>query len=469
MTDTPPPGTSRPGLALAALGASSFIITLDATALHVALPTIAHDLGASLTGLQWIANAYTLVFAGVLLTAGALADRLGARRVFFGALVFFVGASALCGLATSAAGLIVFRAFQGLGAAAIIPSSMALLVHANPDPRRRARALGIWSAISATALVAGPLLGGLLVGTVGWRPIFLLNLPVGLAALAAATISVGAPLPRPRAFDPAGQGLGIVALVGLVFAATEGRALGWTSPWVLGAATLGLCAALAFLRVERRHPDPMLPPELFASRPFSAAVATAFLYNLAYYGALFALSLSLQSAGTTPEGVGLLFAPMTAVTATGALLLGRVVARVGPQRPAAACLAVGALGSLGLLVFGLGAVPMLLAGVLLGVGGSTLPAIVAAALENVPGGRTGIGSGVLNAARQCGGAFGVALLGSLIGTGPGATPGLALTAVAAAFAAGALVALMGLRSGRPGGPASIGPASPAAPTNAGRT
>lgn len=221
--------------------------------------------------------------------------------------------------------------------------------------------------------------------------------------------------------------------------------------WVVGAIVVALGAAAAFRQAERRHFDPMLPPDLFGSRTFTAAVAAALLYNLAYYGALFTLSLALQAEGMTPEGVGLLFAPMTAVTAAGALILGRVVARVGSRAPATACLTMGAVGSLGLLAFGLGPTSMILAGAFLGVGGATLPAIVAAALETVPGGRTGIGSGVLNAARQCGGALGVALLGSLIGLGAGGTPTLALLVIAAVFASGAAVTAFGLQAVKPAG------------------
>ncbi|WP_083545776.1 DHA2 family efflux MFS transporter permease subunit [Sulfitobacter alexandrii] len=431
-----------PAVALAALGASSFMITLDATALHVALPTIAEDLGASLTALQWIANAYTLVFAGLLLSSGALSDRMGARTVFLWALMFFVGASALCGLAPSTEVLIAARAIQGIGAAAILPSSMALLVDAFPDPKARARALGSWSAISAIALVAGPLLGGFLAGTLGWRAIFLLNLPVGLLALAAAAASVGRPERQDRALDPIGQVLGIVALATLVFAATEGRELGWTSGIVIGALAIGVAAAFGFVVAERRHDNPMLPPALFRSRAFTGAILGAFLYNFAYYGALFALSFVLQTDGAVPVEVGLKFAPMTATTAIVAFALGRIVARFGPERPAVVTLTAGALGTAVLMFGGLAAAPFLVGSLLIGVGGATLPAIVSATLENVPSGRTGVGSAVLNTSRQAGGAFGVAVLGSLIGA---ASTNAALLALLGSFLLGALAILWGKR------------------------
>ncbi|MFC6643915.1 MULTISPECIES: DHA2 family efflux MFS transporter permease subunit [Sulfitobacter] len=423
-----------PAVAVAALGASSFMITLDATALHVALPTIEEDLGASLTALQWIANAYTLVFAGLLLSSGALSDRLGARTVFLWALLFFVGASALCGLAPSTEILIAARAIQGIGAAAILPSSMALLVDAFPDPKERARALGCWSAISAVALVAGPLLGGFLAGTLGWRAIFLLKLPVGMLALAAAARSVGRPERQTRALDPVGQAFGIVALATLVFAATEGREFGWTSDIVIGALAIGVIAAFGFVVAERSHGDPMLPPALFRSRAFTGAILGAFLYNFPYYGALFALSIALQTDGAVPLEVGLKFAPMTATTAIVAFALGRIVARFGAERPAVVTLTTGALGTVILMFGGLEALPFFAGSLLIGIGGATLPAIVSAAVENVPSGRTGVGSAVLNTSRQAGGAFGVAILGSLIGA---ASLTAALLMIAASFVLGA--------------------------------
>lgn len=436
----PPFRRLPPAIAVAALGISSFMITLDATALHVALPTIANDLGAGLSALQWIANAYTLVFAGLLLSSGALSDRLGARTVFLWALVLFVGASALCGLAPTTEILIAARAIQGIGAAAILPSSMALLVDAFPDSKARTRALGSWSAISAIALVAGPLLGGFLAGTVGWRAIFLINLPVGILALAAAAAAVGSPPRQRRAFDPAGQFLGIVALGALVFAATEGKELGWSSSVIAGALALGIVASIALVLAERRHVDPMLPPVLFRSRAFTGAILGAFLYNFAYYGALFVLSLALQTDGAVPIDVGLMFAPMTATTALVAFMLGGIMARFGIGRPAAVTLIAGALGTAVLVVGGVSSTPFFVGTLLIGIGGATLPALVSATIEATPVGRTGVGSAVLNTARQAGGAFGVAVLGVLIGE---ASVSIALLAIAASFLTGALVVVWG--------------------------
>ncbi|AML52610.1 DHA2 family efflux MFS transporter permease subunit [Falsihalocynthiibacter arcticus] len=424
-----------PAVAIAALGASSFMITLDATALHVALPTIAEELGAGLSALQWITNAYTLVFAGLLLSSGALSDRLGARRVFLAALLFFLGASTLCGLAPSTEVLIAARAIQGIGAAAILPSSMALLVHAFPNPKDRAYALGTWSAISAVALVAGPLLGGFLAGTLGWRAIFLLNLPVGLLAYIAASMSVGNPDQQRRAFDLLGQIFGMVALIALVFAATEGQELGWMSFPVLATAVVGVVALAAFVITERRHHDPMLPFQLFRSRAFTGAIMASFLYNFAYYGALFSLSIILQADGAAPVSVGLKFAPMTATTAIVAFAIGRMVAKFGAPLPGMVTLSIGAVGAALMVFGGFTSTIFLLGSLLIGIGGATLPAIVAAALENVPSARAGVGSAVLNTARQAGGAFGVAVLGTLIAT---ASPSVALATISASFLLGAI-------------------------------
>lgn len=431
-----------PAIAVGALGMSSFMITLDATALHVALPTIAADLGGTLAELQWVINAYTLVFAGLLLSSGTLSDRLGARRVFLWALMFFVSASAVCGFAATIEILIAARAVQGIGAAAILPSSMALLLDAFPDPKPRARALGTWSAISAIALVAGPLLGGFLAGTLGWRAIFLLNLPVGLLAFAGALFAVGHPQRHKRALDPVGQTLGFIALVMLVFAATEGRAYGWSSNIIIGAVGVGTLSTVGFILVERRHVDPILPPALFRSPAFTGAIAGALLYNFAYYGALFALSIILQADGSAPVEVGLKFAPMTATTSLFAFALGHIVARFGAYRPGVLTLAIGAAGTAILILGGLTSWPFFIGSLLIGIGGSTLPALVSATLENVPSERAGVGSAVLNSSRQAGGAFGVAVLGTLIASDAAS---LALALIVASFLLGALALFMGQR------------------------
>lgn len=244
------------------------------------------------------------------------------------------------------------------------------------------------------------------------------------------------PESQERAPDPVGQVLGIVALATLVFAATEGREFGWGSGVSLEALTLGSVATFGFVIAQRRHDDPMLPPTLLRSRTFTGAILGAFLYNFAYYGALFALSIALQADGAVPIEVGIKFAPMTATTAIVAFALGRIVARVGAERPAMMTLTAGALGTAILIVGRLEALPFFAGSLFIGIGGATLPAIVSATLENVPTGRTGVGSAVLNTSRRAGGTFGVAILGSLIGA---SSITEALFVIAGSFMLGAAV------------------------------
>lgn len=437
-------GRRRGPLALVALGASSFMITLDTTIVNLALPTIGAAWKANLSELQWIASAYIMVFASVLLTAGTITDKLGARRVFLTALGFFTAASVGCGLAEGIIPLVVARAVQGLGAAAILPSSMALLADAYPDTTKRGRAVGIWSTISASALVVGPPLGGLLVETLGWRSIFLINLPVGLIVLATAAVAVGAPVCRQRAFDWHGQSLSAVALISMTFVGIEGNQIGWASPVILGPVIAAVISSVAFVIIERRCRHPMLPVELFRSKAFTTSVVISFVYNIAYYGGLFVLSLALQESGISPLRVGILFAPMTLSTAVMAFLCGRLVARFGTMLLISAGMGLGAVGTALLLTLGLSPWTMLIAGAFIGAGGASLPAIVATMLGNVPDGRAGIGSGVLNAGRQVGGALGVAILGSLLGNASPHRLELTFAALTLSFVVGAVLSLIGL-------------------------
>lgn len=442
---TPPVSGARwPAFVLAVVGISSFMITLDVTALNVALPSIGREFSVPVAALQWVANAYTLVFSGLLLTAGASSDRWGARRVFHGALAFFTLASIACTLADTISTLIIARAIQGLGAAAILPSSMALLTHAYPQATLRTRALAIWSGISATALVAGPLIGGALVEAYGWRSIFFINLPVCLVALAIAYVSAGRPATRRRAFDPLGQTLAIVALLALTYTVIEVRSLGWHSPLIWGTFSGGITATILFIAVERYQRDPMLPLSLFASSTFSASVCAAFLYNLSYYGAMFVLPLALQAQGKSPLAVGVILIPITLSTALLATASGWIVSYIGPRLLAALGMLAGAIGAAALAVFGFAQWSTIIGGVLIGMGGATLPLIVGAALANLPSERVGIGAGVLNAARQSGGAMGIAVMGALL-YGKTLQADISLATISSVFFAAAVLVFFRLR------------------------
>jgi len=434
------PVSAAPVLVSVAL--SSFMVALDVTALNVALPSIGRDLATGMDRLQWIAGAYTLVFASLLLSAGALSDRLGAKKVFLFALLVFTSSSLACGLAQGVVELIAARAIQGIGAALMLPSSMALLVEAYPDPKARAKAVALWGGISALALVSGPLLGGMLVELVDWRSIFYLNVPFCLIALGCCVIRSSRLAIQPRSIDWAGQMLSALALVSLIFALIEGPGWGWDNAWVIVTLLVALVSGAAFIYSQQAQREPMLPLNLFESRTFSAAIGAGFLQTLAYYGSLFVLPFALQGQGRTPVEIGLAMIPMTIATGGMATLSGRLSNAFGARSVGAAGMLCGALGAALLALYGMDRVSLVLGGLLIGLGGATLPVIVGACLASVPSGKVGVGSGVLNAARQCGGVTGIALLGASLGESGRATG--ALSIIALSFFAASLLTVLRL-------------------------
>lgn len=437
---------ARAALVSVALG--SFMVALDVTALNVALPSIGRAFVVGLDRLQWIAGAYTLVFASLLLAAGSVSDRLGARGTFITGLIVFIAASIACGGAPGITSLIAARAAQGLGAAIMLPSSMALLTDAYPDPTARARAIALWGGLSAVGLVAGPVVGGILCQLAGWRAIFYLNAPFCLIAIAAAWFCCGRRAERSRAFDPYGLALSSLALASITFALIEAPALGWSAAPIVTALCTGAVSAFALAAVERRRAEPMLPPQLFASAAFTASVGVAFLQTFAYFGMLFILPIALQVHGGEPIAIGLRLAPMTITTGVVATFSGHLAEAFGARRVAALGLLAGTTGALMLYALGVERGPFTLATIALGIGGATLPLIVAASLAGVPSYRTGIASGIMNAARQSGGVLGIAVLGGLMNNGRlDARP--ALLVVAISFLAAAMLTFARLhRSGR---------------------
>ncbi|HET8673207.1 MAG TPA: DHA2 family efflux MFS transporter permease subunit, partial [Thermoleophilaceae bacterium] len=312
-----------------------FMVILDATVVNVALPALGRDLGGGVSSLQWVVDGYTLVFAGLLLTAGSLGDRLGGRRVFRAGLVLFTLASAACAAAPSVAVLVVARLAQGLGAALLVPSSLALLRAAYEDPRERARAVGIWGAVAGIAAASGPVIGGLLVSAASWRAVFLLNLPVGIGALLLAHRHLPRGGDRTGAeLDPAGQLAGVAALTALTLGLIEGGNSGWTSASALVPLVAFVPLAALFLALERRAPDPMLPLGLFRSRAFSSAGFVGLAINLGFYGQLFVLSLYFQHVrGWSALGTGLALLPEGIFVALSSALSGRAMARMGTRTP----------------------------------------------------------------------------------------------------------------------------------------
>ncbi|SDR36123.1 MFS transporter, DHA2 family, methylenomycin A resistance protein [Paraburkholderia fungorum] len=396
MNSTNPPASPALGLVLATVSVGFVVTQLDVTIVNIALPGIGANLHADVAGLQWVVDAYTLAFAVLMLSAGALGDRFGARRMYAAGIALFALASAACGLALDAPMLIAARALQGVGAAAMLPNSLALLNRAyGHDPRLRARAVGLWTAAGAISIAAGPVAGGLLIAAFGWRSIFLVNLPIcaaglvatwlwvprdegtgnvqagdgkagmaeagaddragagtavgtlsaigssqaatGIARKAAITKHTAPPTTagaKSRGIDLGGQCLAIVALTAFVAAVIEWRPLGLAHPFVAGGFVLALLAASAFIVVESRIASPMLPLSLFRKRTFSAAVLFGICVNLTYYGMVFVLSLYLQRVrGYTPLQAGLAFLPLTGGFLVSNVASGWAVGRFGVRVP----------------------------------------------------------------------------------------------------------------------------------------
>ncbi|MFG2495843.1 MFS transporter [Streptomyces caniferus] len=432
-------------LPLVAVCLGYFMVILDVTVVTVALPAVGAALHTGVTGLQWVVDGYTLVFAGLLLFCGGLGDRLGGRTVFLGGLLVFTLASAGCALAPTATVLVLARLVQGLGAALMVPASLALLRTAYPGQAARARAFGVWGTVAGLAAGAGPVLGGVLVAGLGWRSVFFLNLPAGLAALVLTIRHVpDSPADRTRpGMDLPAQAAAAVGLAGLVTGCIEAGALGWTHPAVLGAFAGCLAGLIAFLLLERRSPAPMLPLPLFRARAFSASAVIGLLLNTGFYGLLFLAPLYFQRVhhySALRTGCALL--PAVGVVAVGSALAGRITARTGPRLPMVAGLAVGAAGLSGWLLAGPGTpylalvAPMACAGFGTAL---TMPAATAAVMEAAPGERSGAAAAVFNAARQIGSALGVALFGTLVATHLVAGLHLAVGIGAAGFLAAAVL------------------------------
>ena len=394
-----------------------FMLCLDATAVNVALPGIGRTLGGTTAGLQWVVDAYTLMLAALLISAGAVSDRIGAKRLFALGLAAFAASSASCGLSPALGFLIASRAVQGTGAAIMLPASLALVRQAYPDPVKRARAISVWTVGGTVALAAGPAAGGALTSAVSWRAIFFVNLPVGIAAL---LLLARAPRSPRRAvpLDPAGQITAVVALAALTFGVIEGGETGFGRPVVVGCLLLAAVAAAAFLTAEARAKHPMVPLGVFRSRAVTVCVTIGFAANVAFYGVIFVLSLFFQRVlGQSAIAAGLEFLPMSALLFSANLTSARVASRFGPRVPITAGLLVSALGLLTLLLASTGPDRglLVLALVPAGVGlGFALPSVIVVLLDAVPADQAGMGAGLFNSSRQVGGTLAVAVFGAMI-------------------------------------------------------
>jgi MFS transporter, DHA2 family, methylenomycin A resistance protein len=407
-------------LTLFAMSLGYGVVQLDVTIVNTALDRIGSSLGGGVAELQWVVNAYTIAFAAFILTAGALGDRIGAKRVFIAGFAIFTSASLACALAPNALVLIAARAIQGLGAAVLVPNSLALLNHAYHDERSRGRAVGIWAAGASLALTAGPLAGGGLIALVGWRSIFLVNLPIGLAGLWLSwRYATETTRNRQREVDLPGQVLAIAALGCLAGSIIEGGALGLLNAWVIAGFAGAALLALLFVAQEQRSSHPMLPLSLFAHRLFALTSLIGLLVNIAFYGLIFVLSLYFQRVnGLSPLQTGLAFVPMMGMVLPANLVAAHISERIGAPAAIAAGAVLAALGCVGLLGIEADTSYLKTLGQLVVIGGGLgllVPPLTATLLGSVEKPRSGIAAGVLNATRQTGSVLGVAVFGSLIG------------------------------------------------------
>ncbi len=447
-------GSSAWTLAAALLG--FFVVTFDAVVVNVALPSIRDDLGGGISGLQWVVDGYTLMFAGLLLSSGAVADRIGARRAFGVGLSLFVAASIACGLAPSMGALVVARFVQGSAAAIMMPASMALIGQAYPDARRRAWAVGMWAMGGAIASSSAPVLGGLL-SLASWRLIFFINVPVGTVALILLTRVAVSPR-RWRPFDWVGQCTAVLAMGGLTFGAIEAGSAGITSPQVVAAFAIAVVALAVFVLAQARVAHPMVPLELFRTRNVSVAVAVGFAFVVGYYGLPFVMSLYLQQLrGLSSFGAGLVFVPMMIVGALLTPFSARITERFGARSLITTGLALMAVGLAVLAAFPSSASPVALGLLMVPVGVAgplIMPPITALLLNSVPDAQAGTASGVFNTSRQVGGALAVAVFGALL-AGDDFMAGLRLSLLIAAGSA--VIAAITALSLRPPGRTQLSP------------
>jgi MFS transporter, DHA2 family, methylenomycin A resistance protein len=453
------PAPLRYPLAAAMLG--FFMISLDATALTVALPSIGRSLHSPTAGLQWVVDGYTVPFAALLISAGAVSDRLGARRVFGWGVGVFAVASVACGLAPAVWLLVGGRVVAGCAAAAMLPASLALVRQAYDNPAARARAIAVWSAGGAAAMAAGPVFGGILTSAVSWRAIFFLNVPAGLAA-AVLLARVPASPRLVASLDPAGQVTAVTGLAALVFGVISAGTSGYASAEVLAAFAVALLALVSFAVAESRAAQPMVPLPLLRSPAVAAVLLAGFSINAAFYGVAFVLSLYFQRVlGETPVIAGLLFLPMTGLLTVANLAAARVAARRGHQLPVRLGLIVGTVGMVA-LAFSHGLPAMEIALVPAGAGlGFALPSLTFQLLDALPPAQAGLAGGLFNAGRQTGGALAVAVFGVLVSGSAGSfATGMRACmlagAVLLAASTAALLAVAGRRRQRSAQPAATG-------------
>jgi EmrB/QacA subfamily drug resistance transporter len=398
---------------------SLFIVGLDVTVVNVALPSIGQELHAGISGLQWTVSAYTVVMATLLMFSGSTADRFGRKRTFVAGLTVFSVASLLCSLAPSVGLLVAFRVLQAVGASMMNPVAMSIITNTFTDPRERAQAVGVWGAVFGISMALGPIVGGTLVSSVGWRSIFLINIPIGLAAILLTLRFVPeSRAPKPRRFDPVGQALVIVLLGTLTYGIIEAPSRGWSSPVILAAFSASGAALLALLLYEPRREEPLVDLRFFRSVPFASSIAISVAAFAGFGGFLFLNTLYLQEArGLSPLQAGLVTVPMALMTVVASPLSGRIVGRRGPRLPlaiAGVC-TVTACAMLTGIEPGTSLAWLFAAYVIFGLGfGFVNAPITNAAVSGMPRAQAGVASAIATTSRQVGATLGVAVVGAIV-------------------------------------------------------
>ncbi len=410
---------SRRWLVLAICCMSLFIVGLDVTVVNVALPSIGRELHATVSGLQWVIASYSLVLASLLVLSGSTADRVGRRRTFQVGLALFTLGSLLCSLAPSLGALVVFRMLQAIGGSMLNPVAMSIITNTFTERAERARAIGIWGGVVGLSMALGPVVGGLLVSSVGWRSIFWINIPVGIAAIILTALFVPeSKAPRARRFDPAGQVLVMVTLASLVYGIIEGPGRGWASPLIIACFCVAAVACAVFIGYERRRREPLLDVRFFRSAPFSGATMIAVSAFAALSGFLLLNTLYLQDVrGLSALHAGLYMLPMAAMTVIWAPLSGRIVGARGPRLPligAGLAMTAGAITLTGLSAH-TSSLTLVIAYLIFGIGFGLVNApITNTAMSGMPRAQAGTAAAVASTSRQVGASLGVAVIGSAV-------------------------------------------------------
>ena len=406
-------------LVLAICCLSLFVVSLDNTIVNVALPSIQREFSARVSSLQWTIDAYSVVVASLLMLSGSTGDRVGRRRIFQTGLALFTISSLLCSVAPNIELLIVFRMLQAVGGSMLNPVAMSIVTNTFTDPKERARAIGIWGSVFGVSMALGPILGGALVDGIGWRSIFWINVPVGIAAIVLAALFVPeSKSPHPRRIDPVGQLLVIVILGSLTYGIIEAPHAGWGSAQTLGCFAAAAVALAVLVPYEKRRVEPLLDPRFFSSVPFSSATLIAITGFASLAGFLFLNAIYLQTVrGFSPLHAGLLTLPAALMILVLAPVSGRLVASRGARLPLTmAGIAIAVAGFLLTTIGNSTPVGMLLViYFLFGVGfGLVNPPITNAAVSGMPRAQGGVAAAVASTSRQVGTVLGVAVLGAVV-------------------------------------------------------